>query len=204
MRKTIAQLEDDLKEAQRRIDELRRERDECNALIDELREHVEGAESIIQSWIEAFGMQQGANGLWTWDEWTVGGDNLFERYKDLLKRWNSTVADFNAKIAPRPVGRPLAASEAQVAKVLQLRRGGSSLRGIADETSLALSTIRTIVGNESRTTRTWKKWFERVQPDKVAESTWRSRSRQRAGLPRRINESLKAGRDLMKRAKGLK
>ena len=205
MRKTtIAQLEDELKEAARRIDELRRERDERDALVAEMREHVEACGAQFERWIEAFDMQQGPDGNWVWEPSFVQGDEWHDKYWALLKRWNAAVADFNATIAPRPVGRPLAASEAQVEQVLKLRKAGGSLRGIADETSLALSTVRNIIGNQSRTTRTWKKRFERIMPDKLAESAWRSRSRQRAGLPRQINASIKTGHDLAKRAKGLK
>jgi DNA-binding CsgD family transcriptional regulator len=46
----------------------------------------------------------------------------------------------------QPVGRPLAASEAQQATVRRLRKAGKSLRWIAEETSLGLNTVRTIVG----------------------------------------------------------
>ena len=63
-KKTIAQIEDELKEAVRRNDELRRERDERDALVSELREHVEDADALIQNWIEAFAMEQGADGKW--------------------------------------------------------------------------------------------------------------------------------------------
>jgi hypothetical protein len=204
MRKTIAQLEDELKEATRRNDELRRERDERDALVAEMREHVETSNAQIESWIEAFDMEQDQNGLWQWDTRIISGEEWFEKYRALVKQWNAAVADFNVKIAPRPVGRPLAASEAQVETVLKLRKQGTSLRDIVDETSLSFSTVRNIVGNQNRTTRTWKKWFKRIQPDRLAEASWRSRSRQRAALPRRINEGLKTGRDLVKQAKGLK
>ena len=38
--------------------------------------------------------------------------------------WNRFVPDYNAIVAPRNVGRPLAASEAQVATVLKLHKAG--------------------------------------------------------------------------------
>ncbi len=45
----------------------------------------------------------------------------------------------------QPVGRPLAASEAQQATVRKLRKAGKSLRWIAEETALGLNTVRTIL-----------------------------------------------------------
>ena len=93
------------------------------------------------------------------DTVAVGGDQWYLKYKELVKDWNAAVGDLNAKVAPRPVGHPLAASEAQVTEVMKLRKRGASLRDIAEETSLSLSTVRTIIGNENRTTRTWRKWF---------------------------------------------
>jgi len=200
---TVARLEDELKEAQRRNDELRRERDERDALVARMRDHVEACSAQTEAWIEAFEMEQGDDRLWKWKVSFVEGDTWFARYSELLKRWNAAVADFNATLRPRPVGRPLLASEAQIEAVLGLRKRGTSLRAIADETSLGLSTVRSIIDDAGKATRAWRKRYERIAPDRLAESAWRSRSRTRAALPRRINESLKAGRDLVKQAKGL-
>jgi hypothetical protein len=52
------------------------------------------------------------------------------------------VSDFNSVVAPRNVGRPLEASEAQRAQVLKLRKGSMLLRAIAEEVSLGLQTVR--------------------------------------------------------------
>jgi hypothetical protein len=64
------------------------------------------------------------------------------------------VTQFNNTPLKRPVGRPLAASEAQCAQVLSLRRKGTSLREIAEETNLSFQTVRTIVGRKRGTERT--------------------------------------------------
>ena len=151
--KTIAQLEDELKEAQRRIDELRRERDERDTLVAEMREHIKARSALTEAWIEAFEMEQGSDGTWRWKSSFAEGDEWFAKYSALVKQWNAAVADFNAKIAPRPVGRPLAASEAQVEAVHKLRKRGGSLRDIAYETGLSLNTVRSIVSDEGRAMR---------------------------------------------------
>jgi DNA-binding NarL/FixJ family response regulator len=49
-------------------------------------------------------------------------------------------------VAPKGIGRPLAASEAQQRQVLVMRKEGKSLRTIAAKTSLSPRTVRTIVG----------------------------------------------------------
>ena len=106
-------------------------------------------------------------------------------------------------VAPRRrnVGRPLAASDAQRQTVLKLRKAGQSLRAIAEETSLGLNTVRTIVDQRDRTTI---KHMERIRRDMGEERTWLSRKRTRDGLPRRINALQQQSTELQKEAKGLK
>jgi hypothetical protein len=104
-------------------------------------------------------------------------------------------------IAPKALGRPLDASDAQVAHVLKLRKAKTSLRAIAEETNLSLQTVRTIVGRDQRTDRTSLRRLVRVDPDRAAETTARARKRTRAALPRRINELLKQGDGLRKEAR---
>jgi hypothetical protein len=105
---------------------------------------------------------------------------------------------------PRNVGRPLAASEAQRAAVLKLRKAGKSLRVIAEETSLGLRTVCTIVDQGNGTDRTTVKHLARIDPDRKLEASWRARKRVRDSLPKRIGETLERGRALVKEAKGLK
>jgi hypothetical protein len=125
----------------------------------------------------------------------------FETYR---RRY--VVPNYNAIItaSPRNVGRPLAASDAQRAQVLKLRKQGMSLRGICDETNLGLQTVRTIVDQGERRDRTTRKHLERIAIDRTAEVRWRARKRTRDSLPKRINETLANGRELVKAAKGLK
>jgi hypothetical protein len=123
----------------------------------------------------------------------------------LVRKWNAAVDDFNSAVRqPRNVGRPLAASDAQCATVLKLRKTGTSLRDIAAETSLGLWTVRTIIDKRAGTDRTSRKYFERITPDRKEVAAWQARKRTRDSLPKRINATLKEGRDLVREARGLK
>src|SRR6516164_9820060 len=106
----------------------------------------------------------------------------------------------------RNVGRPLAASEAQVAEVRKLHRQGRSLRGIADDTSLGLPTVRTIVGQmngDDRTIRKHRDRLERIEIDRQQMAEWKRQRRTRDALPKRIQATLKQGGELAKEARGL-
>ena len=88
--------------------------------------------------------------------------------------------------------------------MLKLHKAGGSLRGIAEDTSLGFATVRTIVSQKNGTDRTTVKHLERIDPDRAAAARWRARKRTRDALPKRINETLTKGRELVKEAKGLK
>src|SRR5438046_8020082 len=109
-------------------------------------------------------MVQTATGSWTWGPFWADHNAVIEEYNDLVRRWNKYVPLINRQ----DVGRPLAASDAQCAQVLKLRKAGGSLRGIAEETSLGLNTVRTIIGKANGTDRTTKKRRGRIVPDKQA------------------------------------
>jgi hypothetical protein len=69
--------------------------------------------------------------------------------------------------------------------VLKLHKAGGSLRGIAEDTSLGLATVRTIVSQKNGTDRTTVKHLERIDPDRAAAARWRARKRTRDALPKR-------------------
>jgi hypothetical protein len=107
---------------------------------------------------------------------------------------------------PRNVGRPLAASEAQVDTVHKLRKAGSSLRQIADETSLGLNTVRTIVGQmdgRDRTTQKHRARLERIVIDPQQRATWKRQRRTGDALPKRLQRAAETGHALVKEARGL-
>jgi len=200
----VAEREDALKEKERRLQELKTDLDKANDLIERQAEHVQDSSDLIDSWIEAFGMELGDDGMWKWRESFAQGREWHDKYVNLVRKWNREVESFNAKVRRRNVGRPLGASDAQRQTVLKMRQVGKSLRAIAEETSLGLNTVRTIVDQRDERDRTSVKHLERIRRDMGEERTWQSRKRTRDGLPRRINALQHQGEELRKEAKGLK
>jgi hypothetical protein len=90
----IHEREDGLQEAERRLEEVRMERDEARELVHRMEEQVGDASAVIESWKEAF--------------------------------------------------------EMQLTRVLQLRKAGTTLRVIAEETNLDFQMVRTIIGRARR------------------------------------------------------
>jgi hypothetical protein len=198
----VAELEDELKQRDAHIKELRADVDKAHKLVSQMREHVEDANRLIVSWVEAFELTLNDKGEWSWASWVETFDALHSEHEALVREWNAAVADFNSVIRPRKIGRPLAASEAQRVQVLKLHKGGTSLRGIAEETGLGVRTVRTIIDQGDGGDRTTVKYLERIHPDRKRETPWRARKRARDGLPKHINATLEKGRKLVKEAKG--
>jgi hypothetical protein len=121
-----------------------------------------------------------------------------------VRDWNRVLPLINGH--RQPVGRPLGASEAQIIHVPKLRKAGRSLRGIADDTSLGLPTVRTIVAQMSRSDRTTRKHRarpERIEIDRHQVARWKRQRRTGNALPKRVNAFLKEGRAIAKEARGL-
>jgi hypothetical protein len=198
----LHQLEDELKAAKARIAELKQERDEGRELVDRLREAAEEHQETMSRWKETFGMvpisKSDDTVTWQWDEAHTISENI--RLRD---KYNKLVRDFNRRFAPGDVGRPLAASEAACAKVLKLRKDGTPLRLIVDETGLGLQTVRTIIGREDRTDRTSAKRVRKYMPDKAAEITNKWRKRDFDDLPKQVSKLSEKGAALITEAKGL-
>jgi hypothetical protein len=194
-KRTVGELEEELKARDRRIEELRTEIDELRDLVTRLREQEEDADNLLESWIGAFNMVMNEDGKYSWSPFVEQYDKLVDKYADLVRRWNKYITIFNAQ--NRNVGRPLAASEAQVEEVRRLRREGRSLRGIADDTSLGFPTVRTIVGQmygDDRTTQKHRDRLERIEIDREQRTQWKAKRHSRDALPRRIQATLKQGR----------
>jgi hypothetical protein len=203
-KRSVGELEDEIKARDRRIEELRKEIDENRELIRRLEEHAEDYSNSIDSWCEAFGMTMTEDGSWTWEPFWDEYNELINDYNDLVRRWNKYLPLINRE--PRNVGRPLAASKAQVAQVRKLRRDGRSLRGIGDDTSLGLDTVRTIVGKmqvRNRTTQKHRNRLERIEIDRARIARWKRQRRTGDMLPKRAQAVVEAGRKLIKEAKGL-
>jgi hypothetical protein len=203
-RKTIGELEDEIKARDRRIEELRTEIDEQRDLISRLREHAEDYNACIEQWCETFGMQMADDGAWTWEPFWDEHHKTIDDYNDLVRDWNKYLPLING--CARPRGRPLAASEAQVAEVKRLRKSGRSLRGIVDDTNLGLNTVRTIVGMINGTDRTTVKHRQRlgrIELDRTRLARQRRQKRTGDVLPRRAQRLVETGQKLIKEAKGL-
>jgi DNA-binding CsgD family transcriptional regulator len=158
----------------------------------------------LERWIEAFNMELGDDGHWHWAEGLIQDrDKWFNEFTKLLAEWNKFVPRYNARIDPRNMGRPLQASEAQCQRVLQRRKSGQSLRSIAEEMTLSLQTVRTIIDRKDGVDRATIRRLQRIAPDKIAETRARRSSKEIAALPKRINANLKRNAELIKAAKGL-
>ena len=202
----IHELEDQVKQLEQRLDEVRRERDEANALVAEQREWLEDKQVLIENWIEGFSMEVNDNGEIDWPEFIKERESLEENYLALRTKWNKFVADYNAVVAPkrRNFGRPLQASEAQRANVLKLRQSGWSFRSIADETNLSFRTVRTIIDKKDGVDRATLVRLERIAPDRIAEAYANARRKTRKYLPARIAALEERAAILAKKAKGLR
>jgi uncharacterized coiled-coil protein SlyX len=188
----IDELEDEIKHRDRRIEELRREIDELRDLVRRMEEQVDDADNVIERWKETFDMVQTKDGHWSWAPFWDERNATIDRLNDLVRRWNKAVPIINGRA--QPVGRPLAASEAQVAQVRKLRKAGKSLRWIAEETSLTLSTVRTIVGKTDGSDRTTRKHRDRIEPDRQQAARRKRQRRDGDALPRRAQRVVEEGR----------
>lgn len=201
-RTKLAKLKDDLKQRDEKIAELREELRKADELVAQMRERLEDNHALIENWIEVFEMQQGDDGLWLWDPKQTA---LWDQYGSIINKWNRFVPRYNATIAPRDLGRPLAASEAQVADVLARRKARASLRAIASATSLSLRTVRSIVdrkrGADPAAKR--KRAKLKLEHDKLRAAAFRARKKQRDALPKRISEAAAENERLIRTAKGL-
>jgi hypothetical protein len=203
--RTREQLLDRIKELERRTKELTAERDEERNLNSRLRDHSDEAHAMIEQWKYAFDMVLDDDGKWSWKPWIEERDDIMRRYLDLLKKWNRAVGDFNAKVDPRPIGRPLAASEQQIDKVRKLRKAKASLREIVKQTGLGFQTVRTIIGKDDGTDRTSAKRneFKRIELNRARMASWRARKRSREALPKRFESFEKEAEHLRKEIRKL-
>jgi hypothetical protein len=100
-----------------------------------------------------------------------------------------------------PIGRPIAASEAQKAEIVKHHKRGRSSRWIAEEMSLSRRTVTTIIGKLDGSDRTTNLHRKRLGLEPKIKD-WRPAAMGR--LPKQATKHLEKGRDLIKEAKGLK
>lgn len=203
----LGELEDKLKQAERRIEELKQEIDEQRDLIRRMAEHAEDYDNTMESWCDSFDFELNDNGDWTNGPYIQRNNQLLDDYNKLVDKWNRYVPLINGN-GGNPVGRPLGAAPAQVETVRKLHKRGASLRDIMIETSLGFSTVRTIVGqingNDRTTTKHRKRLgLERIEIDKTERASQRRKRRQMKALPGRVQAVIENGRALVTEAKGL-
>ena len=199
----IGELEDALKDRDRRIEELKDERDRQAELITRMREQLEECVEQIDHWKEAFNMVPNDQGVWEWgDELIEDRNKWFDKLVELRAQWNRFVPRYNATVAPRNMGRPLAASDEQGRRVLAYRKAGKSLRWIAGEMNLGLQTVRTVIDKRDGVDRATLARLQRIAPDKFAEARTKASRRDIAALPKRINSNKESIAGLVKEAKG--
>jgi hypothetical protein len=190
---------DELRGRDRVISELRSELDEANDLLRKFSDHADDYNTTLENWRETFDMVLTDEG-WSWAPFWDKHNDLVDRYNNLVRRWNKVIPLIDG---PQDVGRPLAASEAQVAEVLRLQKAGKSLREIAFYTSLGLGTVRTIIGRNNGTDRTSKKRREKIETDRHERAHWKSRKRTGDALPKQVQAVIETGKALVQEAKGL-
>ena len=100
LKRQIGKLEDRLKATERRVAEIKAERDEATELVERMREHVQDATSMIEQWCQAFDMQLDDDGKWTYAAWVSEREADWQNYLALVEKWNRFVPDYNRRLRP--------------------------------------------------------------------------------------------------------
>jgi hypothetical protein len=142
----------------RRINELKSEIDGLRQVVRDMEEWVKERDAYLEEFITTFGLDLDNDGFYRNGDFIQRHQQLFDDYNELVTRQNKLVRRFNANIASvQPVGRPIAASEAQQDRVLKLHKAGRSSRWIAEETGLSRRTVTTVIEKSDGTDRTTSK-----------------------------------------------
>ena len=195
----IVDLERELKFRDRRINELKSEIDGLRQAVRDMEEWVEERDAYLEEFITTFGLDLDNDGFYRNGDFIRRHQQLFDDYNALVTRQNKLVRRFNANIASvQPVGRPIAASEAQQDRVLKLHKAGRSSRWIAEETGLSRRTVTTVIENSDGTDRTTSKRRVRLglEPKR---NDWRQAAI--TNLPRRATGLRKEAKKLLKEAR---
>ena len=198
----IADLERELRLRDERIGELKDEIDESRELVREMEEHVQEHDEDLKMFITPFGLTLNDDGQWSNGEYVKTTLGIMDDHSDLVRRYNKLVRDFNQyAVPPKPVGRPLAASEAQQAQVIKHHKAGKSARWIAEEMTLSRRTVTTVIDKLDGSDRNTQKRRRQLGLEPKRKD-WRPAAMAR--LPKRATAHFEKGRELLKEAKGLK
>ncbi len=198
----IADLERELKFARQRIDELNLEVDANRQTLRGMEDYVQERDAYLETFITAFGIELGSDDVYRWGEFVKGHNQLCDDYNSLVTKHNKLVRAYNAiGVELQPVGRPIAASQAQQRRILMFYQSGWSSRRIAETMTLSRRTVTTIIGKANGTDRTTERHRERLGLETILKrKDWRRRSRD--SLPKQATALRKQARDLLKEAKG--
>lgn len=201
----VEQLRANLRDLRRRLTEA----EELGSTIGEVHQRLEDAAETREQWIEEFKMELTEQNTWRFNPDSFAGwdayEELRQRYEALIKEWNEFVPQYNDAVVSRSVrqvGRPLAASESQVARVLALRGQGRSYGWIAEATGLGLKTIRSIVTRPERE-KAERQLLKRRALNREDARRYRARKAARERLESRITDEAKDMTRLLKATKGL-
>jgi hypothetical protein len=117
----------------------------------------------------------------------------------LIREWNKNVKLFNKRnvgLRWRRARRRSRQSGAPTSRCVS--------RGLAEETSLGLQTVCTILDQQDDVDRSTIKQLQRIDPDPARERVWQAKRQMRQALPREIAAVEKANAELRQVAKGLK
>ena len=195
----IVDLERELKFRDRRINELKSEIDGLRQTVRDMEEWVKERDAYLEEFITASGLELDNDGFYRNGDFIRRHQQLFDDYNALVTRQNKLVRRFNANVASvQPVGRPIAASEAQQDLVLKLHKAGRSSRWIAEETGLSRRTVTTVIGRSDGTDRTTSRHRLRLGLEPKRKD-WRQAAI--TNLPRRATGSRKEAKKLLKEAR---
>jgi hypothetical protein len=99
---STGELEDALKQAERRFAEMKAERDEANELAGKLSEEIESYGALLDDGAKRLTMEYNGD-VWVFNDGTISEryDELLISNRDLVKKWNRFVGEYNTAIAPK-------------------------------------------------------------------------------------------------------
>jgi hypothetical protein len=198
---SYADLEREVGRLRERLKNAEQARTEALDLVTQMHEHMESWRNTREQWIDAFGMQENAEGKLVF---TTGPGDVFEKLQERTRDYNNLVRRWNAHVGPRERGRPPTATETQAERVRALRKEGRSLRQIAAATELSFAVVRRIVNKvtEAATAKRKRKETLRREHDRLRAASYRVRQKTLQALPKQITDAVKEGDALLRAAKG--
>jgi hypothetical protein len=202
----VGVLQDNLRHLRKMLQANQQEIDALRAIVASMKVQLEEEGELRQQWIDVFDMYRDPeSGKWVYSDQKQHDQlmSLSDDYLKLIKDWNKFVPRYNAwvrEMPDKPRGRPLGATEDQVARVRQLRAEGYSYAGIVSRTDLSLRTVRTIVTGPAKE-KAERQELVRLILNKEAAARYRSRNKGRERIAKEIDRLEKKSDELIKAAR---